>query len=112
MREMGISLATAISAWINCFLLYFILKIKGNIYFDFRLIRNGYRIIICSILMACVCYLLNHGLFLNLTTQSNIFNIGALILTLLLCKIIYIVMIFVLKVLTFDELKGYLRNKS
>ena len=28
MREMGIALATAISAWLNTLLLYFILKIK------------------------------------------------------------------------------------
>jgi hypothetical protein len=36
--------------------------------------------------------------------------VGALILSIMLCIIIYIAMIFILKVLTIDELKGYINK--
>ena len=51
MRETGIALATAISAWLNTLLLYVILKTRDNITLDSRLISNSVKTIICSIVM-------------------------------------------------------------
>jgi len=110
MREMGIALATAISAWINALLLYIILKIKNNITFDFRLISNGYKIIIITIIMSVVCYFSNLILSSNMASHGTIFNFGALTLTVIINQIVYIAMIFMLKVLTIDELKGYIKQ--
>ena len=110
MREMGIALATAISAWLNAFLLYMILKIRDHITLDTRLISHGFKTLICSIVMGCACYFLNLVFFLNMTMQSAIINVGALIFVLMICKIIYIAMIFMLKVLRIDEIKGYIKK--
>ncbi len=110
MREMGIALATAVSAWINALLLYIILNIRDNIALDSRLIRNGYKIIICSFVMGIICYFLNLTLLSNMVMLSTILNFGALTLAILINQIVYIVMIFMLKVLTIDEFKGYIKK--
>ena len=110
MREMGIALATAISAWLNAFLLYVVLKIRDNIALDSRLISQGIKTIICSIVMGGACYYLNLALFTHMIMHSTIINIGALIMAIAICKIIYTVMIFMLKVLTIDDLKGYIKK--
>ena len=110
MREMGIALATAISAWLSAFLLFMFLKIRDHITLDTRLISHGFKTLICSIVMGCACYFLNLVFFLNMTMHSAIINVGALIFVLMICKIIYIAMIFMLKVLTIDELKRYIRQ--
>ena len=110
MREMGIAIATAVSAWINAFLLYVILKMRENITLDSRLISNGYKIIICSVVMGVVCYFSSLTLFSHMDVNSTILNIGALTLAVVINQIIYIVMIFLLKVLTIDELKGYIKK--
>ena len=41
MREMGIALATAVSAWINALLLNVMLSLRNNIKFDSLLISNS-----------------------------------------------------------------------
>ena len=110
MREMGIALATAISAWLNVLLLYVLLKMRGSITLDSRLISHGVKTIICSIAMGIACYFLNLTLFPHMIMYSTIINVGFLIFAIAICKIIYIVMIFMLKVLTIDELKGYLKK--
>ena len=110
MREMGIALATAMSAWINSFLLYFILKIKGNITLDSRLVSNGYKIIICSVAMSITCYVSKHIFFPNMSLHSTILNIGSLTIAIAINIIVYICMIFLLKVLTINELKGYIKK--
>ena len=109
MREIGIALATAISAWLNALLLYVILKIRDNITLDSRLISNSVKTIICSIIMSIACYFLNLALFTNMIIHSTLINIGTLIIAIAICKIIYMAMIFVLKVLTIDDLKGYIK---
>jgi len=110
MREMGIALATAISAWLNVLLLYVLLKMRGSITLDSRLISHGVKTIICSIAMGIACYFLNLTLFPHMIMYSTIINVGFLIFAIAICKIIYMVMIFMLKVLTIDELKGYLKK--
>ena len=110
MREMGIALATAFSAWLNALLLYVILKVRDNITLDSRLISNSVKTIICSIVMGVACYFLNLTLFANMIIHSTIINIGTLFIAIAICKIIYTVMIFMLKVLTIDDLKGYIKK--
>ena len=110
MRETGIALATAISAWVNAVLLYVILRVRKNISLDHRLVSNSYKIIICSIVMGVACYFLNLILFSDMFILSLIFNLSGLILTIVISIIVYYVMIFMLRVLTIDELKGYLKK--
>ena len=107
---MGIALATAISAWLTVLLLYVLLKMRGSITLDSRLISHGVKTIICSIAMGITCFFLSLTLFPHMIMYSTIINVGVLILAIAICKIIYIVMIFMLKVLTIDELKGYLKK--
>ena len=83
---------------------------RDNITLDTRLINRGIKTIICSIVMGCACYFLNLTFFSNMTMHSTIINVGALILVLMICKIIYIAMIFMLKVLRIDEIKGYIKK--
>ena len=110
MREMGIALSTAISSWVNVFLLYVFLKIRDNITLDSRLINHAIKIIICSIIMGIACYFLNFTFFPHINTHSTIDNALALVAAIVACKIIYMTMIFMLKVLTIDELKEYINK--
>ncbi len=110
MREVGIALATAISAWVNTFLLYVILKMKDNITLDSRFINHSIKTIVCSIIMGVACYFFNLTLFPHMSMHSTINNAVALVIAILVCNIIYMTMIFMLKVLTIDELKGYVKN--
>ena len=110
MREAGIALATAISAWVNAFLLYVILKMRDNITLDPRFINHGIKTIICSIIMGVACYFLNFTLFPHMNMHSTTNNVATLVIAIVACNIIYITMIFMLKVLTIDELKKYIKN--
>ena len=49
--------------------------------------------------------------FSNLQDFNLLLQIVSLIFVIICCKIIYLVMIFMLKVLTVQELKGYIQNK-
>ena len=109
MREMGIALATTISAWLNILLLYAILKIRDNIILDSQLISHGIKIVICAIIMGVACYFLNLMFFSHMIQHGTIVNVVALILTVTICNIIYMTMIFMLKVLTIDKIKGYIK---
>ena len=111
MREMGIALATAISSWVNAVLLFFILRIKNNILLDSRLINSSFKIIISAIVMSVGCYFINQMIFSNLQDFNLLLQIVSLIFVIICCKIIYLAMIFMLKVLTVQELKGYIQNK-
>ena len=110
MRETGIALATAISAWVNALLLYVILKMQNNITLDSRLINHGVKTIICSIIMGVACYYLNLTLFPHMNMHSTANNVAALIIAIMACNIIYVTMIFMLKVVTIEDLKGYIKK--
>ena len=109
---MGIALATTISAWINALLLFFILKIRDNIALDSRLINNGYKIIICSVVMGIACHYSILTLFSQTALNGTLFNFGILTVAVVINLIVYIAMIFMLKVLTINELKGYINKSS
>ena len=110
MREAGIALATAISAWVNALLLYVMHKMQDNITLDSRLINHGVKTVICSIIMGVACYYLNLTLFPHMNIHSTANNVAVLIIAIMACNIIYMTMIFMLKVLTIDELKGFIKN--
>jgi len=110
MREMGIALATSISAWFNVFLLYFILKYRNYIALDSRLMTNSMKIIIGSAIMGLVCYFLNISMFNQMQNHSLMANIMALLLIIIVCKIIYVGMIFMLKVLKISEIREYIQK--
>ena len=110
MREMGIALATAISAWFNVFFLFFILKFKKNIILDNIFLKNTYRIIISVFIMLCGCYLLNEILFNHLSNTDFLTKVLKLFFVIVCCKIIYLTMIFMLKVISVQDLKKYMQK--
>ena len=110
MREMGIALATAISAWINTLLLFFILRMKNNLKLDDQLLNNTFKIILSSAGMIVVCYFLHEKFFANIQDLNLLLKVGILLLILICCKIVYLGMIFMLKVLTIQDLKGYIQK--
>ena len=110
MREMGIALATAISAWINVLLLFFILRIKNYLFIDLNIINKTYKILIASLVMAIVCYYFNKIIFENIDELNSFFRIGGLLFIIVCCKVVYLGMIFMLKVFTIQDLKGYIKK--
>ena len=110
MREMGIALATAISAWINTFFLFIILQVKKNLILDAIFLKNSYKIIISVLVMLFGCYVLNEIVFDDLANSDFLIKLGGLLLVIISCKIIYLTMIFMLKVLSFRDLKGYVQK--
>ena len=106
MREMGIALATAISAWVNVLFLFFILLIRKDLVLDSIILKNSLKIIVSVFVMLIFCYFLNILIFGNLYTLGFIEKIGSLVFVIIFCKIIYLVMIFMLKVISFDNLRG------
>ena len=109
---MGIALATAISAWINVFLLFSILNLRKNFILDNQLIINSLKIIFSVIVMICVCFFLDKVLFVNFDDITKLSKLIILILIIGLCKIVYLGMIFMLKVLTIEQLKGFIKNNA
>ena len=110
MREMGIAIATALSAWVNAFLLFSILKFKKHLILDTIFLSNVFKIIASVLVMMFSCFTLNKIFFSNLTNYDFIIELGFLLLIIVLCKIIYLSMIFMLKVLSIHELRGYLQK--
>ena len=60
--------------------------------------------------MVVGCYFLNTVLFVNIADLSSLLKIGILAMIIVCCKIIYLGMIFMLKVLTIQDLKGYIQK--
>jgi len=110
MREMGIAVATAISAWINAILLFLILYKDNNLYLESKLIRNSLKILFATIILVIGCYFLNELIFINIADLSTIIKIINLLLVIICSKIIYLGMIFMLKVISIQDLKGYIKQ--
>ena len=112
MREMGIALATAISAWINTILLFLILRVRNHLLLDIRLINNSIKIIISLIIMIFGCYILNEMFLDNIENLKFLLKLASLLIIIVSSIIIYLGMIFMLKVLTISDLKGYIRKNE
>jgi len=110
MREMGIAVATAISAWVNTLFLFIILRFKNNLTLDNQLFTNSFKIILSVTIMAISCYFLNNFLFINIIELNILLKILTLLFIIGSSKFIYLGMIFMLKVLTIDDLKRYTRK--
>ncbi|MDC3178526.1 murein biosynthesis integral membrane protein MurJ [Pelagibacteraceae bacterium] len=110
MREMGIAVATAISAWINALLLYVVLYTRNLIQFDDILVKNSFKIFISSVILFATIYVLNGALFNNIIENSVLVNSGLLLLMIFLAIIIYFALVIVLKVLTINQLREYLKK--
>ena len=110
MREMGIALATAISAWINVLLLYVTLSIRNNIKVDSLLINNSLKILISSVVLFFGIYGLKTLIFEDFVSNSILLNSLFLLLTIFLTIIIYLGLVIMLKVVTINELRQYLKK--
>ena len=110
MREMGIALATAISAWVNALLLYFFLAFRNHMKFDGLLIGNFFKILLCSATLFIAIYLLNGLFFTNISGNSVLLNSILLLLMIFLAIIIYFGLVIMLKVLSINQLREYLRK--
>ncbi len=110
MREMGIAVATAISAWVNALLLYFFLAIRNHMKFDELLVRNSIKILLSSFLLFVGIYVLNGLFFTNISGNSVLLNSALLLLMIFLAIIIYFGLVIVLKVLSVNQLKEYFKK--
>ena len=110
MREMGIALATAISAWINALLLYVMLFIRNNLKFDNLLISNALKIFTSSVALIFVIYGLKTLILKDFVTNSFTANSLSLLMMIFLAIIIYLGLVIVLKVLTINQLRQYLKK--
>ena len=110
MREMGIALATAISAWINALLLYVMLSIRNNIKVDRLLISNSVKILISSVVLVFGIYALKTLIFKDFISNSILLNSLFLLLMIFLAIIIYFVLVIMLKVVTINQLREYLKK--
>mgnify|MGYP001334746080 FL=1 len=109
MREMGIATATAISAWINAGLLYLILHLQSKIILDSLFFKKIFKIIIATTILAFIASYLSKTLFIEMNDISMLIKIIYLIGIIAICKIIYLGLIIMLKVLSFSDLKGYIK---
>ena len=110
MREMGIAVATAISAWLNALLLYLFLTIRNHMKFDDLLVRNSIKILLSSFLLFVGIYVLNGLFFTNISGNSVLLNSALLLLMIFLAIIIYFGLVIVLKVLSVNQLREYLKK--
>ena len=110
MREMGIALATAISAWVNALLLYLFLAIKSHMQFDDLLVRNFIKILLSSFLLFVGIYILYGLFFTNIGGNSVLLNSSLLLLMIFLAIIIYFGLVIMLKVLSVNQLREYLKK--
>ncbi len=110
MREMGIAVATAISAWVNALLLYLFLAIRNHMKFDDLLVRNSIKILLSSFLLFVGIYELNGLFFTNISGNSVLLNSTLLLLMIFLAIIIYFGLVIVLKVLSVNQLREYLKK--
>ncbi len=110
MREMGIAVATAISAWVNALLLYLFLAIRNHMKFDDLLVSNSFKILLSSFLLFVGIYVLNGLFFTNISDNSVLINSTLLLLMIFLAIIIYFGLVIVLKVLSVNQLREYLKK--
>ena len=110
MREMGIAVATAISAWVNALLLYLFLAIRNHMKFDDLLVRNSIKILLSSSILFVGIYVLNGLFFTNISGNSGLLNSSLLLLMIFLAIIIYFGLVIMLKVLSVNQLREYLKK--
>ena len=109
-REMGIAIATSISAWVNCFVLFLVLILNKKIVIDNRLIINTFKILFSTIIMIIICYTLNKLILIDILDSSFLLKVVTLFVIISISKITYLLMIFMLKIITINDLKSYIKK--
>ena len=107
---MGIALATAISAWINAFLLFIILIIRQTLNLDRQFLSNVLKLLICSLGVIVLTWYLESLFFAQVYLVDIMTNIFYLLLTIILTVVIYGILIFLLKIITITDIKNYLKK--
>ena len=107
---MGIALATAISAWINAFLLFIILIIRRTLNLDRQFLGNVLKLLICSLGVIVLSWYLESLFFTEIYLEDTLPNIFYLLLTIILTLVIYGILIFLLKIITITDIKNYLKK--
>jgi len=110
MREMGIALATAISAWVNAILLFLILIGKKLLNLDRQFINNIFKLFVCLVGLVLVTRYLNSFFFTELYLLEIMKNIIYLVLTIMITAAFYVVLILILKIVTIADIKNYLKR--
>ena len=110
MREMGIALATAISAWINAILLFIILIIRQTLNLDRQFLSNVLKLLICSLGIIVLTWYLKNFFFVEVYLVNTMTNIFYLLLTIIFTVVIYGILIFLLKIVTITDIKNYLKK--
>jgi putative peptidoglycan lipid II flippase len=110
MREMGIALATAISAWINAIVLFLILIIRQTLNLDRQFLSNVIKLLICSLGIIVLTWYLESFFFAEVYLVDTVTNIFYLLLTIILTVVIYGILIFLLKIIKITDIKNYLKK--
>jgi putative peptidoglycan lipid II flippase len=110
MREMGIALATAISAWINAIVLFIILIIRQILNLDRQFLSNILKLLICFLGVMVLTWYLESLIFAEVYLVDTMTNIFYLLLTIILTVVIYGILIFLLKIITITDIKNYLKK--
>ena len=110
MREMGIALATAISAWVNALLLFIILISKQILNLDRQFFINVFKLLVCLFVFIFIVRYLNNLFFAELYFVDIMNNIFYLVLTIIIAVAIYGILIFILKIITITDIKKYLKK--
>ena len=107
---MGIALATAISAWINAFLLFVVLTSKQSLNLDGQFLTNIFKLLISLIILVFITRYLEIFFFAQLYSVDILNNIFYLVLTIIITAAIYGIIIFILKIITITDIKNYLKK--
>ena len=110
MREMGIALATAISAWVNAILLFIILISNRNLDLDRQFFINVFKLGISLFFIIFITQFLSNFFFDQLYLVDIMDNIFYLIITIIFTTFIYVGLILVLKIITITDIKSYLKK--
>jgi len=110
MREMGIALATAISAWINAIVLFIILIIRQILNLDRQFLSNVFKLLICLLSVIVLTRYLESFFFAEVYLVNTMTNIFYLLLTIIFTVVIYGILIFLLKIVTITDIKNYLKK--
>ena len=110
MREMGIALATAISAWVNALLLFIILTSKKSLDLDGQFLTNILKLLLSLIILVFITRYLEIFFFAQLYSVDTLNNIFYLVLTIIITAAIYGIIIFILKIITITDIKNYLKK--
>ena len=110
MREMGIALATAISAWVNAALLFIILISKQILDLDRQFLNNVFKFIISLLVLVFITRYLKNFFFHELYLVDIMKNIFYLVLTIIITSAVYGGLILILKIFTITDIKNYLKK--